>query len=47
MSINPNKERTKKLKEMIGQSSDLQPIIADLNDILDSECAQLEKSKVA
>ncbi len=47
MSINPNKERSKKLKDMIGQSSDLQPIITDLNDILSSECAQLDKAKVA
>jgi len=47
MSINPSKERVMKLKEMIGQSDDLQPLITDLNDILSGECAQLDKAKVA
>lgn len=47
MENNSARERISALKQRVQNSADLQSEIADLKDILASDCAELDKAQVA
>ncbi len=47
MDTSPNKETIKTLKDRFLKTGDIQSAKTELNEILSSECAELDKAKVS
>ena len=47
MDTSPNKEIVKSLKDRFLETGDIQSAKTELNEILGSECAEMDKAKVS